>query len=197
MSRIEDSLSGLVNVLAEHHPDWFISTPLTGLSDKAVSEIRSALPVGSNELMEFLSLYDFKCCDLFPFFDSFPPDEFAKKITALVQFYNDANSVFQESFEGWTSSTLESCKLDSSWRQNWIPIGENNGDYVFVDMDPSELGVPGQIVESHEDGKYLSVIASSFSHLLDRITEKVKEGETQDSGYDDLFLDRIEAHRSE
>ena len=196
MSRLKDSLNDLLRTLKEQHPDWDVPTTLTGLGEEAILDIRSALPVVPNELLELLGLYDFNCCCLFPFSETFSPIEYAMRIDALVQFYNDSNSIFQDSFQGWTSSTLESCKLDRSWRRNWIPIGEFNGDHMFVDMDPSDRGVLGQIVETHEDGKYLSVIASSFSHLLDRIATNVKNGETKESGYGDLFLDRIEVHRA-
>ena len=196
MSRLEDSLNGLLKILVEHHPEWDVANPLSGLKEETVSEIRTALPFVSNELPELLGLYDFKCCCLFPFFDAFAPSEYAVRIQSLIQFYTSANSIFQDAFQGWTSSTLDSCKLDRSWRTNWIPIGEFNGDHLFIDMDPSEHGIPGQIVETHEDGKYLAVIASSISHLLDRVASNVKNGETRDSGYDDLFLDRIESHRA-
>ena len=181
-------------VLAKYHPEWECQAPLSGLEEPSVAKLRDALPIESEELIELVSLYDFQCCDLFPFFVPINPNEYASKISKLIEIFDDANSIFDESFHGWTSSTLESCKIDASWRSYWIPIGQDNANYVFVDMDPSPSGIRGQIVEAHEDGKYLSVIASSFSHLLDRISNSVKSGDTVDSGYGGLYVARIDSH---
>jgi len=194
MERLAHSLNRLLKALVKHHPEWPVAKPLIGLSDDDSETVKSIGDVCPTGLVDFLKLYDFKCCQLFPFFDAWCPTEYAAKIAEIIE---DFSFAFEDGFVGWTSSTLESCKLDQDWRTTWIPIGWNNADYVFVDMEPADSGVVGQIVEAQMDGKYLSVIASSFTHLLDRVSEIVEDGQLEESDYRYLFPGEISVHVTE
>lgn len=194
MAHLSHSFNRLLEALVKHHPEWPIAKPLIGLSDESLKTVKAVGEVCPTGLVDFLRLYDFKCCQLFPFFDAWRPVEYEARIAEIIEHFKEANSFFEGSFIGWTSSTLESCKLDQDWRKSWIPIGWNNADYVFVDMDPADSGVAGQIVTTNIDGKYLSVIASSFTHLLDRVSEIVEEGQLEEPDYRYFFPRSISVH---
>ncbi len=194
MPELSKSLDLLLTAIEGRYPQWHIPRPLSGTSHTELEAARVALDVGEIELFEFLKLYDFDCCQLFPFIEQFRAVEMAAKRSSIFAMYDDANSTFEEAFTGWTSSTLESCKLDQSWRKSWIPIGQANANFVFVDLEPSNSGVVGQIVETSEDGRYLTVIASSFTHLLDRIRAVIENDEASDADYKWLSVGAISSH---
>ncbi len=196
MQHLSQSLQRLAATLEQHHPEWHVAKPLQGLAPAELKTAFADMAVSPIELIAFLELYDFNCCRILPFFDEFRPAEYADRVSHIIAQYEDASTIFESSFVGWTSSTLGSCKLDKCWRRSWIPIGENNGDYFFIDMEPTHLGLAGQVVRTSETGKYLSVIASSLRHLLDRISSAVENGKTAESRYNDLFLSQISAHNA-
>lgn len=66
--------------------------------------------------------------------------------------------------ESDVSSTL--AVKNQYWNELWIPIMDAGGDCVFVDLDPGETGVNGQIVKwKHESGT-VRVIARSMRKFL-------------------------------
>jgi len=64
------------------------------------------------------------------------------------------------------------------WSDRWIPFAVGpGGDYLVVDLDPTEEGSPGQIVTFwHADGDR-DVRADSLSALLDEFAEQIEAGE--------------------
>jgi cell wall assembly regulator SMI1 len=69
--------------------------------------------------------------------------------------------------EGWAAAYPSGAvKLDQSWRKNWVPIADCEGDDVFIDMDPGSKGTKGQIVFAISDGMSMRVQAPSLADWL-------------------------------
>lgn len=81
---------------------------------------------------------------------------------------NDAGPTF----DGWNCDTYGCCKLDQPWRDGWIPIGNIHGHTIFIDMDPTERGIRGQVVELSIDWWQPNVLGYSIAHWLERAAEQ-------------------------
>ncbi len=53
--------------------------------------------------------------------------------------------------------------------EGWIPICDDNGDCICIDLNPSPLGKVGQIIQTYHDYNKRIVIANSFSEFISSI----------------------------
>ena len=64
------------------------------------------------------------------------------------------------------------------WRHGWIPFCANgSGDSLCVDLDPSENGTCGQVLELVHDYSHRPLLASSFSLYLSNYADALEAGE--------------------
>ena len=63
------------------------------------------------------------------------------------------------------------------WNKRWIPLTDNgSGDHVCVDLDPTETGTVGQLIDySHEEGPR-RVLAKNFEDLLTWFAKDLEMG---------------------
>jgi len=63
-----------------------------------------------------------------------------------------------------------------SWNPKRIPLTDNSGDHLMLDLDPAKSGHYGQILEhSHEVGP-MKVVAASWSEWLQQLANDLEEG---------------------
>ena len=136
------------------------------------------MPSAPEQLFELFEHFDFECVNLFSPLCLLAPAVMQDRVAAQIEFYADVDSMLDEAWSGWADSTHRCCRLDLSWRTKWVPLGDFNGDTMFIDMDPADAGVAGQVVLAQEDGKFLGVVGYSIAHWLNRIAENVENGET-------------------
>ena len=54
------------------------------------------------------------------------------------------------------------------WNSKWIPIADNGaGDYLCMDMDPTEAGTIGQVLYYWHDWEDRSLDANSFFEFIE------------------------------
>ena len=76
-------------------------------------------------------------------------------------------------FSGWLNGTPEdACKLDKSWREQWVPFAFFEDEYRFIDLDPGSKGKKGQVVICAEEGRWMRVEAWSLSDWIAAVTKK-------------------------
>lgn len=62
------------------------------------------------------------------------------------------------------------------WTPRRIPLSDNNGDHILLDLDPPENGDYGQIIDfSHEVGP-MRLLATSFGGWLKGIADELEQG---------------------
>jgi cell wall assembly regulator SMI1 len=62
------------------------------------------------------------------------------------------------------------------WSSQRLPVTDNSGDHVMIDLDPAPGGTPGQVIRyDHEVGP-TRVVAPSFAAWLDRIAAGLAAG---------------------
>ncbi|MFK7768236.1 MAG: SMI1/KNR4 family protein [Mariniblastus sp.] len=191
--KVKEALDRLVSAIKKSHPQHNLSDTITGLSPEEVDQIEVSMPFASRELLELFHLYDFSCCNLFSPLYLSPPSEMKEAIDAQIDFYEEVDDLLEGIRGGWRSSSHEACKLDQSWRDKWIPIGDSNGNSVFIDMDPSENGALGQVVTIQESAKHLEVLGYSLSHWMERIATKLENLNSKNSRYSCFMSEKIEA----
>ena len=175
---VPDSFRRLIDAIRKHHPDFPLPEKIDGVSPSDLKSILANMPGAPEQLFELFEQFDFECVNLFRPLYLLAPAVMQNKVAAQIEFYADVDSMLEEAWSGWAGSTHRCCRLDLSWRTEWIPIGDFNGDTVFIDMDPAEAGVAGQVVSVQEDGKFLEVFGYSIAHWLNRIAENIENGET-------------------
>ncbi len=160
--------------LATHVEDLLdAEIELVPSSKLEIEKLRARLPVFPESLASYLAIF---CGDsrlLHPFWLMG-----AKGILASYEILLSLNPgeyptfIFEEPFP---------FRFDKFWREKWIPIAElNNEDFFFIDMDPGEGGVIGQIglVQELE----LCLVADSLENWFSGVREKIVpplEGENE------------------
>lgn len=184
---VKESLDRLLAALREKHPELDLN--IQGLSPSEIDEIRKAVPEAHPQFFELLQYYDFTLSDVF-----FPIEFYQLKDTKQrIQHEIDSYESIGYGDSKWipTQSSARCCRHDKMWREKWLPIGVFNGDTLFIDMDPAEDGVPGQIVSIQIDGWCLNVHGYSFAHWLNRIAENVEQGKTGPHDYLPFVYDKL------
>jgi cell wall assembly regulator SMI1 len=68
----------------------------------------------------------------------------------------------------------------------WFPFADANGDIVrFLDFDPPQGGIMGQVIEVDAEGGQFQVIAPSFLAYLEHYADELEAGhfDTEEDGY--------------
>lgn len=66
-------------------------------------------------------------------------------------------------------------KINNYTNSNWIPFAEGrNGDYLMIDLDPSEQGQYGQIIELQNESWERNVIANTLEEFIQINIEQLK-----------------------
>ncbi len=173
---VHDAIARLEVATKKHHPN--IKLGIDGISQTEIDELRKSIPHAPEQLFDLFEHYDFASHQLLYPLDPLRADQMKPQIQ--IDYFED---MVGGEVDGWTPDKLRCCKADKLWREKWIPIGKINGDPWFIDMDPTENGVPGQIVSVTTDGFGLAVKAYSLAHLLDRMAEKFENGESYQGEY--------------
>jgi cell wall assembly regulator SMI1 len=62
------------------------------------------------------------------------------------------------------------------WSPRRIPVTDNSGDHIFLDLDPAEKGHYGQVIDhSHEVGP-MRLLATSFAAWLKGVADDLEQG---------------------
>jgi cell wall assembly regulator SMI1 len=63
------------------------------------------------------------------------------------------------------------------WNKKWIPFTDNQcGDHIFFDLDPSDLGNVGQIVDWWHEGGVSTFQSTSLQEWLNEVVDAIKNG---------------------
>ena len=69
-------------------------------------------------------------------------------------------------------------KISDYTNPNWIPFAEGrNGDYLMIDLDPSEQGQYGQIIELQNESWERNVISSSLEDFIQINIDQLKKSD--------------------
>jgi cell wall assembly regulator SMI1 len=130
--------------------------------------------------------------------DWLPLEAIAPTYTQRLDIYKDIfpEAAFEQ-VEGVTS--LKGPVKSHHWNECWIPFQTLNGaDIVtYLDLDPAEGGVVGQIIQQDMEGCHQEVVASSLSEWLERHLENLKNS-YYDASSDVLWVSRedFEKHKA-
>ncbi len=172
--KVKAALDRLVSAIKKTYPQYAMPETITGLPQEEIDQLYVSLPFASDELEELFAIYDFACVNLFPPYYLAAPDEMAATIDTQIVYYDEVEELMDRDRVGWVSSTHNVCKTDQSWRNKWIPLGTYQKDTIFLDMDPAEGGVAGQVVASHERKQTLELLGYSLAHWMERIANHLE-----------------------
>ncbi len=80
-------------------------------------------------------------------------------------------------FKGDNDSVGKRIKNDAHWRRGWVPFLHENGNKVFIDLDPGPKGKIGQVVEWSNSGSFPSQVwADSFGEWLEQLAAALERG---------------------
>jgi cell wall assembly regulator SMI1 len=65
---------------------------------------------------------------------------------------------------------------NSWWNNAWIPFASNGGDFLCIDLAPTEAGIVGQIIKIRHDNPARKVMAASFGVWLEQLAETIENG---------------------
>ena len=179
----------LKRLVSRIHKHLGIPVPETQdlLTPDELSSMRRRIPFATTELFDWLQVCNPCVTNLFPYFEGIAPGTYADRIIGEIEFRKEVDGMFVDSFVGWTSSTNDACRHELSWRESWIPIGEFNGDLLFIDCDPSPDGRIGQVVETSDDGRYLTVVGHSIHHWMTRLCAAI-DSPNEHPEYNSVYL---------
>jgi cell wall assembly regulator SMI1 len=82
-------------------------------------------------------------------------------------------------FNDWDELIFNTNKVKSDqwWRTKWIPITANGGgDHHCLDLDPTEKGSFGQVIEMWHDDENRELVGDSFKQCFYIIVENLENG---------------------
>jgi cell wall assembly regulator SMI1 len=82
-------------------------------------------------------------------------------------------------FNDWDELIFNTNKVKSDqwWRNKWIPITANGGgDHHCLDLDPTEKGRFGQVIEMWHDDENRELVGDSFKQCFYIIVENLENG---------------------
>lgn len=176
---VKDAIERLETTIQKYEPGFqFKTQPLPA---DQIAKLKRELPDAPSQYFELLEIMDYETARLFPLW---PPIAYGelKDASKKAEDFHVANSTT----EGWRPDKFGCCKPDKIWRKKWLPIVYVNGNEVFIDMDPSENGIPGQIAIVEEDGWYIKILGYSIAHWLHRMADQV-EADGQYDGHPPMF----------
>lgn len=81
-------------------------------------------------------------------------------------------------FEGPDFVNEPASGIKPDWFNNkWLPVSDNqNGDYIYIDLDPAQGGHVGQVIEFTRDEGATRIIADSFRSWIEKIVCELETG---------------------
>ncbi len=77
-------------------------------------------------------------------------------------------------FGGDQVTTTRALKNNMHWRAGWIPVLDENGNRIVIDMDPGSKGRVGQVFRWFNYGHVpMKVVAESWGAWLDKMAEEL------------------------
>ena len=135
---VKDAIERLESTIQKYEPEFkFKTQPLPA---DQIAKLKRELHDAPRQYFELLEIMDYESARLFPLWRPVAYEEL-KDASKKAEDFHVANSTT----EGWRPDKFGCCKSDKIWRKKWLPIVYVNGNEVFIDMDPSENGIPGQI----------------------------------------------------
>lgn len=89
------------------------------------------------------------------------------------------NLLKEGDFNDWDELIFNTNKVktDQWWRTKWVPITANGGgDHHCLDLDPSEHGSFGQVIEMWHDDENRELVGDSFKECFNIIVENLENG---------------------
>ncbi len=178
---IVEALGLLNQTLTKHHPELVIANP--GVETATIESIREQAPCLPEQFFELISICDYSKSKFFQCINPTPLDRISTAARSQIDFFSDLGIDVD-----WFSDKHDCCRTDMKWREGWVPIGEINGDPIFLDMDPAPNGFKGQVVMSDSDGWQLSLQGYSLAHWLTRSSEWI---DLEPAYYDPLVFSEM------
>ena len=168
---VADSVALLNSVLLKHHPEliWDVGPP----SKNEMEKLRQGFQKAPEQFFELLTIFDYTNTEFFSYINPIALDDLANACGKQFDFYAEFAPV-DDGDEGWIADQHNCCRTDKRWRDDWLPFAEIDGDPIFLDMNPLENGIPGQVVSAHSDGWSLVIQGYSIAHWLNRIAENIE-----------------------
>lgn len=95
---------------------------------------------------------------------------------------------------GCPLTTDRRIKNDRWWRPGWVPVLEENGNMVLLDLDPGPGGRVGQVVKFWNSGvSPRRVKAESFAAYWDQLADRLAARRFRLSEFGDIWLDDTES----
>ena len=165
---VKAAVERLETTIQKYEPEFkFTAQPLPAAQ---IAKLKRELPDAPQQFFELLEISDYQSSKLFSIWETVPYDELKDASEKTQARYNSLGF----GWEGWHGTNSPCCQADKFWRDKWLPIGDVNGNEVFIDMDPTEDGIPGQIVIVQTDGWYMSLMGYSIAHWLHRIADQIE-----------------------
>ena len=165
---VRDAFDHLEMTIKKYDPTFKPNTKPT--PPEQIAQLRKELPDAPEQFFELLKFCDYTKCNLFDPIDVMALDDLKNASKAESDFFDSLGL----EHEGWYPDKHGCVKPENHWREKWIPIGDFNGDPVFIDMDPTKKGIPGQIVRIHTDGWSVGVEAYSIAHWLELMAVQIE-----------------------
>ncbi len=167
---VAESIELLLSVLRKHHPELCWKTGPA--NQKQIQLLRREIQYAPIQFFELLEIVDYTDTRFFKYLDLISLEELPNASARQFETYAEFAPVDDDE-DGWFPTKYDCCRHDKRWRLAWIPIAELNGDPIFLDMEPSEHGHPGQVVRTDSDGWSLHIQGYSISHWFQRMAENI------------------------
>ena len=100
-------------------------------------------------------------------------------------------------FDGITSEPSEGIK-NNWWNDKWIPIThDGGGNHICMDLDPTNEGTKGQIIQMWHDSEERELIATSFSEWIQNYVNGLETGAYRYSDYWGGIINKMDADAME
>ncbi|MDE1465115.1 SMI1/KNR4 family protein [Spartinivicinus poritis] len=191
----------------------FLASLGAGASNTAINELQSAIGLNLPEdYKAFLAIHDgegsLSCdpgsieakqedevplvCGIMPFHGDLLPTEeivaYRNQLIVCVEDLEDDQALQQLAEQ---CPEVQPVFYDS----NWIPIAADPGLYeVFIDLNPTSTGKPGQVFIDSKEPLCRELLASSFNDLLKKYADGLEQGIYQIVKEDDI-LSVVKKHK--
>ncbi len=109
-----------------------------------------------------------------------------ESIYAMWEFWNNEavcyGHVDNDDLQAWAAEVLEQQTSIKGpvkpllGNKKWIPFASDNGDiHLFLDFDPAEGGVPGQVIEVTPESSCWRVLADSYLQFLENYVQALED----------------------
>lgn len=174
-----------LKALAQKYPEASVELPYTfelnaGASEADFAKMEQVLGYALPE--EFKELY--RVANGEPDIDGVFASEEWLSIDRIISEYNIWNQIYQKGFFQHEDGTDFGCtpedasiKADFWWNPKWIPLSaDGGGDGKMIDLDPSEQGTAGQIIQMWHDDSRREKAANSLREFLQNYVQDLEAG---------------------